>query len=171
MTQVTKKYFGKTMTLSVKDTETSPETYEIGVLKGVEFILTQDIKELEGMGSVLRQGVGVAKKSVKVTVKYAQFDGKLMGKILGTTTADEDIEGSTATGQTHAEILDSSVPIFFDITGTVTESGGDTSYNIKAKATNVVFTNLPFSVPEDDFIVIALEGTADRLDLEYKTPT
>ncbi|WP_457556321.1 hypothetical protein [Candidatus Pyrohabitans sp.] len=159
-------YFADTAVLVLKDnsgTKTYIDSSSAAIVaKGVEINGEFELVPLYGQDSIVR--ADIARKNFKVTVRirYAKFTGELLGAIAGTETADTDIDGNAATGRTQISVTDSNTVPLFDLWATVS-NGSDT---FKAKVTNIAFSNLPFNLPEGEWIQLDLQGEGDLIYFE-----
>lgn len=157
-------FFGDTLELTYKTASGTALT--VGVMKGVEIKAEWEHTELYGQDSVKRADVARKNAKVSVNVKTASFHPNIIGKILGTETADTDIDGGASSGNTQATIVDSNTVPLFDLWGTVTGKNGE---EYKAKVTNIYWENAPWAAPDGEYVVADLSGFGDDLALEYVT--
>ena len=158
-------FFADTLSVTFAVAGGSP-ALTVGVLKGVEIIAEWEHVELYGQDSIFREDV--ARKNVAVSVKasFAKFHPNVIGKILGTETADKDIDGETSSGDTQATITDSNTVPLFDLQGDLT---GKNAEVYKGKVTNVYFENAPFTAPDGEYVQVDLTGKGDKMYLQYVT--
>ncbi len=156
------KFFANTLAVSLFSGATE---VTVGLIKNVEISVSWENKPLYGMDSIIRADIAKVKMKVDVTARYAKFHGKEIGLLLGTTTADKDVYGATATGRTKASVTDSNTSILFDIKGQV--SNGALLYTVRA--TNVAFDGVPNVFPEDEWIALELTGEGDNFIADYLT--
>jgi hypothetical protein len=159
-------FFGDTLDVVYKTAAASPVTLTVGILKGVEIKTEWEHVELYGQDTVFREDV--ARKNVKVSVnaKFAKFHPNVIGKILGTENADQDIDGETSSGNTMAEITDSNTVPLFDIWGTVTGKNGE---EYPVKVTNIYWENAPWTAPDGEYSQVDLTGYGDKMYTGYVT--
>lgn len=154
-------------TLAVTHTSSDDvTTYTVGVLKGVEIIGEWEHVELYGQDSVFREDVARKNFSVSVKASYAKFHPDTIGAIMGTQTADTDIDGDSSTGDTQATVTDSNTVPLFNLQGTLT---GKNSETYIANVTNVYFENAPFPAPDGEYVQVDLTGKGDKMYLQYVT--
>jgi hypothetical protein len=135
------------------------------VLKEVDFQGDFELIPLYGMDSIVRQDIVQTKLSVTVRARFAKFDGQILGHIAQTENDGKDIDGAVAAGRTQIVVKDTNTPNLFDIWATVS-NGSDSA---KAKVTNVAFKNLPFKLPEGEWVELDLEGEGDLIYFEVAT--
>lgn len=157
-------FFGDTLELVYKTAADLALT--VGVLKGVEIKTEWEHTELYGQDSIKREDVARKNAKVTVNVKTGKFHPNIIGKILGTETADTDIDGGASAGDTQASIVDSNTVPLFDAWGTVTGKNGET---YKVKVTNIYWENAPWTAPDGEYSVVDLTGYGDDMFLEYVT--
>uniref|UniRef100_A0A6H2A310 Tail protein n=1 Tax=viral metagenome TaxID=1070528 RepID=A0A6H2A310_9ZZZZ len=138
----------------------------VGILKGVEIRAEWEHIELHGQETVFMEDVARRKVRVSVKAKFAKFHPNVFGKILGTETADTDIDGAAKVGYTRATITDSNVEPLFTLQGTLVGKNLETYIG---KVTNVYWENAPFLAPEGEYPTPDLSGYGDKMYLEYKT--
>lgn len=135
--------------------------------QGGTLTLDFDVSELFGNSKVTRASKWVDAIHVGIAVAHAEFDGKVMGLLLGETSADIDVEGSSKSGYTRASILAAYVPVDFDVKG-IFKDKDDNEFAFKVSG--VVFANLTIPWGTEGFIRRNLRGNGDELFLHYKTP-
>lgn len=163
-------YHGKECTIVIKDDAEGTTYYDNTSTpinaKGLEITADFDVDELFSQDSITRRDVVRTAVHCTVRVSYIKQDGVLIKDILGTGTADKDIDGGADAGRTRGSINDTPTANLFNVWGTLT-SGSNT---IHAKITNVLFTSVPIMVaPEDGWVQVDLEGSGDVVFTEYDT--
>ena len=163
-------YHGKECTIKIMDDDEAITYYTNASTpinaKGLDIKADFDIDELFSQDSITRRDVVRTAVHCTVSVGFIKQDGVLMAAILGTATADKDVDGSVDAGRTRGSINDTPTANLFNVWGTLT-SGSNT---IMAKITNVMFTNAPVMVaPEDGWVEVNLEGSGDVIFTEYDT--
>ena len=163
-------YHGKECTIVIKGTGGSPTYYDNTSTpinaKGLEIVADFTNDELFSQDSITRRDVVRTAVSCTVRVGYVKQDGVLLAAILGTATAEDDIDGGVDATRTRGSIEDTPGLDLFDIWGKLT-SGSNT---IDAKITNVAFSSVPIMVaPEDGWCEVNLEGTGDLVYTSYAT--
>jgi len=156
-------FFFDYMTVVLK---TGATTLTVGVLQDVTIKPEVEYKELYGAGSIKRADVARAKLKVNVTAKVAKFHPNIEGYIMGTRTADKDIEGVDSTGNTQGAVLDSNAVTLFELTGTLTGADGS-SY--KARAKNVYFEFPQWGGSQGEYVAFDLKGYGDDYVTQYVT--
>lgn len=157
-------FFGDTITVTYKTAE--DVTLTVGILKGVEIKAEFEHVELYGQETVFRECVARKNAKVAITANTAKFHPNIIGKILGTENADEDIDGGADAGNTMAEITDSNTVPLFDIWGTVTGCN-DEEYDVKV--TNIYWEGAPWTAPDGEFSAVELTGFGDKMYTGYVT--
>lgn len=143
-------FFGETATIQFK--QDGGTAIAVGVMQGVEIRAKYETVDLEGCGSIKRQGIATKKvrPSVKGTVKKIDID--LLGDILSPTRAKY-------TGGTLTEIEDTDLPSFFDVVAAVKDENGKT---LTVTVHNVVFPDLPLLVASwGEYVEWELSGEGD----------
>jgi hypothetical protein len=153
-------------TLSVTYQTAAGVALDVGILKGVEVRGELEHVELHGQETIFREDVARKNARVYVRAAFAKFHPNVIGKILGTETADVDIDGSALVGTTQAQFTDSNTEPLFDLWGTVTGKNGET-YDVKV--TNVYWENAPWPAPEGEYMQPELTGYGDKMYTAYKT--
>lgn len=159
-------FFGDTLTVVFKTVETSPVSLTVGILKGVEIKVEWEHVELYGQETVFREDVARKNAKVSVNAKFAKFHPNVIGKILGTETADKDVDGEAESGTTQASITDSNTVPLFDIWGTVTGKNAET-YDVKV--TNIYWEGAPWTAPDGEYSQVDLTGYGDKMYVGYVT--
>lgn len=159
-------FFADTLAVVYKTVEGTPQTLTVGVLKGVEIRAEWDHVELYGQESVFREDIARTNVRVTVNAKTSKFHPEMIGLILGTENADEDIDGGVDAGNTMAEITDTNTCPLFDIWGTVT---GKNSEDYNVKVTNISWEGAPWAAPEGEYMMNDLTGVGDKMYVGYVT--
>ncbi|MHC1572284.1 MAG: hypothetical protein ACXQTL_06005 [Methanosarcinales archaeon] len=159
------KYHGVAATISIKSS--SGTLYDVGVTQSFEFSPSFEISELWGQNSILRQDVVRYQAGADVSISYAAFDGDVLGKILGSSSTGEDVDGNAQAGRLHHSIADDEEVELFEIRGTVSRGGN----YFRFKAEDVVFPGFTLSIPRDDFVMPSLSGRAKNFHLEFAGST
>lgn len=149
-------YYANSMTVTLS--KSAGGAVSVAGLQDVTMNVTKEGKPLYTMDSIIRANYAQIKLKVDVKVKYAIFDGAELGLLFGTTTADIDVFGATAAGRTRVSVNDTNVPVFFDLSGIVTNG----SNTFQARVTNVVFNEVPLNFPENEWIGRELTGEGDN---------
>lgn len=157
-------FFGDTVAVTLE--VAGGATLDVGILKGVEIIAEWEHVELYGQDTIFREDVGRKNASVSVKASFAKFHPNVLGKILGTETADTDIDGGADVGNTQGTMLDSNTVPLFDLQGDLT---GKNAEDYIGKVTNVYFENAPFTAPDGEFVQVDLVGKGDKMFLQYVT--
>jgi len=155
-------YHGVTGTIQVQSSD-GIITYECGVTKGWDFSVEWDTEEIYDPDSSIRRDVIRKRCRVPISFRYCEFSGKILGAILGTTTADTDVDGSAAAGRTRASIQDDESCPLFRVYGRVTDG---TNF-FRVRVDSIYFPSFPFTVPDNDFLQIDLKGVGAAIYLEY----
>ena len=157
-------FFGDTLELTIQTASGTALT--VATLKGVEIKGEWDHKELYGQDSVLREDVARVAHKVPITIKSAKFHPNIIGKILGTETADKDIDGVDSSGNTQATVIDSNTVPLFDASGNMTGKSG-VEYVVLVE--DIYFEGAPWAAPDGDWSVLDLSGVGRKMTTSYQT--
>ena len=148
----------------VNDPDGTPDSDEIAILKGVEVTVQAEHQELYGMGSIKRQAVARHTAKVEVKIKSAKFDPAMA---TGLGLAYKSILDGDASGA--LTITDTNTVALFDLR-LYAKGTGETNY-LKVTVSDVYFPDIPFPLPENDWVVFELSGTgSDVTFLDNQTP-
>jgi hypothetical protein len=131
-----KYFYGKTATIDFK--QDGGTSITVGVLQGVEIRFVAEHVDLEGCGSVLRQGIARKKIRVKVKGTVRSMQLQLLADIVSPTHS----KWTSGTG-TLSGTEDSDQVSLFDVVAVCNDQNGK-AYTVTAK--NVVFPDLPMLV-------------------------
>lgn len=144
------RYFGDSMALSIQ-TE-GGTSISIGSLQEVEISVEANENEYFSADQTTREDVKHTEKVPVVTATIGSFDVSLLQQWLGGS-------GASSTG-----LVDTSDPQKYQITGSVTPSGGSTK--LEAQVTGVTIANMPmFSASRNEFLGKEIEGRGDDITL------
>lgn len=148
-----REYFaGKTATISFKPDGAT--AIDVGILQGYEIRAVSEVVDLEGCGSVLRQGAAIKKwrATVKGTVKAVDF--ALIADIC--SSSGTNWNGTTGV---FSGFENTDTPSYFDVTCTVTSDAGKL---LTITVSNVIFKDIPVAIATyGEWLEWEFEGEGD----------
>lgn len=148
------EYPVKGATLQIKDNGT---TVTLAVSQAGEISLDFSVSEARGLESIKRANEVIDNVTIRVRLGNLSWDGQVIGFVMGTSSANKDVDGALKTGYTMYKIASSGFTTpKLTIYGTFTDGTNEFAF----KATNFVPDILAFPWGAEGFLPRNLSGTA-----------